>query len=69
MSVKVRPYRNGGWEVDIQFRLPDGTRHRERYKAPVESKSGALRWGQDREDHHRVAGGTIAGVTVKLFST
>ena len=51
MSVKVRPYRNGGWEVDIQFRLPDGTRHRERYRAPVESKSGALRWGQDRERH------------------
>ncbi len=51
MSVKVRPYRNGGWEVDIQFRLPDGARHRERYKAPVESKSGALRWGQDRERH------------------
>ena len=37
--------------MDIQFRLPDGTRHRERYKAPVESKSGALRWGQDRERH------------------
>src|SRR3954470_14113018 len=51
MSVKVRPYRNGGWEVDIQFRLPDGTRHRERCKAPVESKSGAMRWGQDRERH------------------
>ena len=51
MGVKVRPYRNGGWEVDIQFRLPDGTRHRERCKAPVESKSGALRWGQDRERH------------------
>lgn len=51
MSVKVRPYRNGGWEVDIQFRLPDGTRYRERCKAPVESKSGALRWGQDREKH------------------
>lgn len=51
MSVKVRPYRNGGWEVDIQFRLPDGRRHRERCKAPVESKSGALRWGEDRERH------------------
>jgi hypothetical protein len=37
--------------VDIQFRLPDGTRHRERCKAPVPSKSGALRWGQDRERH------------------
>jgi integrase len=37
--------------VDIQFRLPDGRRHRERCKAPVESKSGALRWGEDRERH------------------
>jgi integrase len=52
MSVKVRPYRTGnGWEVDITFRLPDGRRHRERCKAPVYSKSGALRWGQDRERH------------------
>jgi integrase len=51
MSVKVRPYRNGGWEVDITFRLPYGKRYRERCKAPVDSKSGALRWGQDRERH------------------
>ena len=51
MSVKVRPYRNGGWEVDIQFRLPDGSRYRQRCRAPVETKSGALRWGQDRERH------------------
>ena len=51
MSVKVRRYRNGGWEVDITFRLPNGKKHRERSKAPVDSKSGALRWGQDRERH------------------
>ncbi len=51
MSVTVRPYRRGGWEVDILFRLPDGRRHRERSKAPVPSRSGALRWGQDRERH------------------
>jgi integrase len=52
MSVKVRPYQHGdGWEVDILFRLPNGRRHRERSKAPVSSKSGALRWGQDRERH------------------
>jgi hypothetical protein len=51
MSVKVRPYRNRGWEVDITFRLPNGQKHRERSKAPVDSKSGALRWGQDRERH------------------
>ena len=51
MSVKVRPYRSGGWEVDVTFRLPNGQKHRERSKAPVSSKSGALRWGQDREQH------------------
>src|SRR3970040_1179822 len=66
MSVKVRPYRNGGWEVDIQFRLPDGTRHRERYKAPVESKSGALRWGQDRERHLLHHGPERAGAAVEV---
>ena len=51
MSVKVRPYRRGGWEVDITFRLPNGSRHRERSKAPVTSKSAAQRWGEDRERH------------------
>lgn len=49
MSVKVRPYRRGGWEVDIVVRLPSGEELRERRKAPVASKSGALRWGQERE--------------------
>ena len=41
MTVKVRPYRTGGWEVDIMIRLEDGQRYRERRKAPVTSKSGA----------------------------
>src|SRR6516165_5312795 len=49
MSVTVRPYRNGGWEVDISVRLPNGSRHRERCKAPLRSKSAAQRWGEDRE--------------------
>jgi integrase len=49
--VTVRPYRNGGWEVDITFRLPNGSRQRERCKAPVSSKSAAQRWGEDRERH------------------
>src|SRR5262245_26424852 len=49
MSVKVRPYRRGGWEVDITFRLPNGARHRERCRAPVTAKSAAQRWGEDRE--------------------
>ena len=48
MSVTVRRYRRGGWEVDILFRLPEGTRHRERSRAPASSKSAALRWGEDR---------------------
>src|SRR5437870_8582208 len=51
MSVRVRPYRRGGWEVDIAFRLPNGSRRRERCKAPVASKSAAQRWGEDRERH------------------
>jgi hypothetical protein len=51
MSVKIRPYRNGGWEVDITFRLPGGRKYRERCKAPVPSRTGALRWGQGREQH------------------
>ena len=34
MSVTVRPYVNGGWEVDIRVELPDGTVIRERKKAP-----------------------------------
>jgi integrase len=51
MSVTVRPYRRGGWEVDIVFRLPSGETYRERKKAPISSKSAAQRWGQDRERH------------------
>lgn len=51
MTVKIRPFRKGGWEIDIMIRLDNGERYRERRKAPVESKSGALRWGQRRERH------------------
>ena len=41
----------GGWEVDVTVRLPNGARWRERSKAPVSSKSAAVRWGEDRERH------------------
>lgn len=51
MSVTIRPYRKGGWEVDITTRLPDGSRYRERTKAPCTSKTAAQRWGDDRERH------------------
>ena len=47
--VKVRPYRRGGWEVDIRGVLPDGTQRRERRRAPTTSKSGAQRWARTRE--------------------
>jgi integrase len=64
MSVRVVEWKkNGtkGWEVDIRLRFPDGSRDRVREKSPVSSKSGSLRWGQQREaellahrDHHEV---------------
>jgi integrase len=51
MSVNVRPYRRGGWEVDVRVTLPDDSEHRLRLKAPVGSKSAAQRWGEERERH------------------
>ena len=48
MSVRVRPYRNGGFEVDISVLLPDGTPLRDR-KVQKSSKSVAQRWGENRE--------------------
>ena len=49
MSVKIRPYRKGGWEVDIMIRFDNGEKLRERRKAPVSAKSAAKRWAQKRE--------------------
>ena len=49
MSVKMRPYKRGGWEVDIRFEWPDGTPYRGRFRSPTSSKSAAQRWGQARE--------------------
>ena len=51
MSVTVRPYVTGGWEVDIRVVLPDGTVIRERKKAQQASESSARRWGESRERH------------------
>jgi integrase len=51
MTVKLRPYRQGGWEVDIRIRLADGRVHRERRKSPVSSRSGSRSWGEARERH------------------
>lgn len=49
MTVKVRPYKRGGWEVDITLEFPGRPKIRERLKAPVTSKSAAKRWGEERE--------------------
>lgn len=37
--------------VDINTRLSNGARHRERRRLSITSKSAAQRWGQDRERH------------------
>src|SRR5205807_10586875 len=50
MSVTIRPYRRGGWEADIRVITPDGARQiRERKRAPVSSRSAAVRWAEGRE--------------------
>jgi integrase len=50
MSVTIRPYRRGGWEVDIRVVSPDGTRHqRERKHAPMSSRNVVVRWAAARE--------------------
>ncbi|MCH9687343.1 MAG: tyrosine-type recombinase/integrase [Deltaproteobacteria bacterium] len=49
MTVKVRPYKRGGWEVDIMLTIPGRPRIRDRKKAPVSTKSAAKRWGEERE--------------------
>src|SRR6266849_9686515 len=51
MSVRLVPNGQGGWEVDVRLRLPNGSRHRERRLLSNRSKSAAQRWGQDRERH------------------
>ena len=50
MSVTIRPYRRGGWEIDIRVVTPDGARQlRERKRAPMSSRSAAVRWAEGRE--------------------
>lgn len=49
MSIKMREHPTGGWEVDIHVRLPDGTKLRERRKAPGGSRAVAHRWAEGRE--------------------
>ncbi len=56
MSIRIRPYRSGGWEVDIHVRQADGTVIRERRQAPVTSKTAAERWAQARAQELAING-------------
>ena len=50
MSVKIRPYRKGGWEVDIHVVTPDGKRSlRERRRGKMSARSAVMRWAEGRE--------------------
>ncbi|HUL72984.1 MAG TPA: site-specific integrase [Vicinamibacterales bacterium] len=65
MSVKIRPYGKGGWEVDIRLRLPDGSVVRERTKSPVAGKTATMRWAQARE-HALLVRGTPKAQTQEV---
>jgi integrase len=49
MSVAVRKFKRGGWEVDIIVRQPDGSKLRDRTVVSLSSKTAARRWGEERE--------------------
>jgi len=59
MSVTVRRYRHGGWEVDIVWRAPDGRRRRERQRLTMDLRSTARRWGEARERELLVNGPAV----------
>lgn len=48
MNVKIRPYKRGGWEVDIVLSLPNGEMWRERVKSPADSCVASKRWADAR---------------------
>ena len=45
MTVTVRPYKRGGWEVDIVLTFPGRPKIRERKKCPLPTKAAAKQWG------------------------
>ncbi len=53
VNVRERKLPSGGshWQADIRVRLPSGVLHRERLKAPGNTRSQALRWARQREAH------------------
>ena len=68
MSVTIRPYRRGGWEVDVRVVAPDGSREiRERKRAHTSARSAAVRWAAVRG--HAVAGAEDVDVVLTSTST
>jgi integrase len=70
--VRVKEWKkngSGGWEVDLRIVLPDGTRHRERVKSPVSSKSGTMTWARQREAEILAQGGPTPKVEKALLPT
>jgi len=51
VNLKVRPYKRGGWEVDIVLMLPSGEQWRERVRSPAESRAASKRWGEERASY------------------
>ncbi len=49
MSVAVRKFKRGGYEVDVIVRQPDGSKLRDRTVVSLSSKTAARRWGEERE--------------------
>ena len=56
MSETIRPYRKGGWEVDISVVTPGARRARERKLSPLSSKTAALRSRRDSSKATRHSG-------------
>src|ERR1700737_2389421 len=51
VNLKVRPYKRGGWEVDIVLKLPSGEQWRERVRSPADSRAASKRWGEERASY------------------
>ena len=51
MSVTVRQYERGGWEVDIDHPVAERARHRERRLLRSSRSRRRQRWGEERERH------------------
>ena len=68
MAIKVRERKlpGGGthFQADIRIKLPDGTTHRERVKAPGRTHAAALRWARQRS--HSLSGVMSSSNTVSF---